>query len=138
MPLVSLDLRSWSGSDLRPLAGLVATDAPKRKTELVPLLAKAMTNSVRVRHLYGQRVRASTPRGLCWRKIAVGRWRRVSSRNVNCIAHHSSGRPARWSRREDANPSVAEVTFSNYHDVLFNNGGTILPLVNSLASTSVL
>jgi alpha-glucoside transport system permease protein len=27
------------------------------------------------------------------------------------------------------------VTLSNYHDVLFNNGGTVLPLVNSLAIT---
>ncbi len=38
--------------DLRPLAGLVSTDPPKRKSELAPLLAKVMTNAARVRDLY--------------------------------------------------------------------------------------
>jgi len=37
--------------DLRPLAGLVAADPPKRKTELVPLLAEVMADPVRVRDL---------------------------------------------------------------------------------------
>lgn len=38
--------------DLRPLAGLVSTDPPKRKSELAPLLAKVMTDPGRVRDLY--------------------------------------------------------------------------------------
>ncbi|MBA4066394.1 MAG: hypothetical protein C0501_22305 [Isosphaera sp.] len=38
--------------DLRPLAGLVAADPPKRKSELAPLLAKVMTDPARVRDLY--------------------------------------------------------------------------------------
>ena len=38
--------------DLRPLAGLVATDPPKRKSELAPLLAKVMTDPKRGRDLY--------------------------------------------------------------------------------------
>jgi hypothetical protein len=38
--------------DLRPLAGLVATEIPKRKTELVPLLTGVMTDPRRVRTLY--------------------------------------------------------------------------------------
>ncbi len=38
--------------DLRPLAGLVSTDPPKRKSELAPLFAKVMTNAARVRDLY--------------------------------------------------------------------------------------
>jgi len=38
--------------DLQPLAVLVADDAPKRKTELVPFLVKIMTTPVRVRELY--------------------------------------------------------------------------------------
>ena len=40
--------------DLRPLAGLVAADPPKRKTELVPLLAGVMADAGRVRDLYGR------------------------------------------------------------------------------------
>ena len=37
---------------LRPLARLVSTDSPKRKSELAPFLAKVMTNPKRVRDLY--------------------------------------------------------------------------------------
>ncbi|WP_439630193.1 hypothetical protein [Gemmata sp.] len=40
--------------DLRPLAGLLAADPPKRKTELVPLLAGVMADPGRVRDLYGR------------------------------------------------------------------------------------
>jgi len=40
--------------DLRPLAGLVADDPPKRKPELVLLLAAALTDPARVRDLYGR------------------------------------------------------------------------------------
>lgn len=40
--------------DLRPLAELVATDPPKRKTELVPLLAKVMTDPLRIQELYNR------------------------------------------------------------------------------------
>ena len=40
--------------DLRPLAGLVAADPPKRKTELVPLVAGVMAHAGRVRDLYGR------------------------------------------------------------------------------------
>jgi hypothetical protein len=38
--------------DLRPLAGLVAADPPKKKADLVPLLARVMTDATRVRELY--------------------------------------------------------------------------------------
>lgn len=38
--------------DLRPLAGLVLPDPPKKKGELVPRLAAAMTDPARVRALY--------------------------------------------------------------------------------------
>lgn len=38
--------------DLRPLAGLIATDPPKKKSDLVPLLARAMTKPERIRKLY--------------------------------------------------------------------------------------
>ena len=40
--------------DLRPLAGLVSADPPKRKTELVPLVAGVMADAGRVRDLYGR------------------------------------------------------------------------------------
>jgi len=49
--------------DLRPLAGLVAADPPKRKTELVPLLAGVMADVGRVRDLYG-RLDASSQRAV--------------------------------------------------------------------------
>lgn len=45
--------------DLRPLAGLVAADPPKRKTELAPLLAGVMADAGRVRDLFGQLDRLS-------------------------------------------------------------------------------
>ena len=38
--------------DLRPLAALVEPDPPKKKTDLVPLLARVMTDPARVRALY--------------------------------------------------------------------------------------
>src|SRR5581483_4544036 len=38
--------------DLRPLAGLVAADPPKKKGDLVPLLTRVMTDAARVRELY--------------------------------------------------------------------------------------
>jgi hypothetical protein len=38
--------------DLRPLAGLVAADPPTKKSDIVPLLARVMTNSARIRELY--------------------------------------------------------------------------------------
>lgn len=38
--------------DLRPLSGLVVADPPKRKSELVPLLAGVMTDPARVRDIY--------------------------------------------------------------------------------------
>jgi hypothetical protein len=38
--------------DLRPLARLITDDPPKKKTELVPFLTRAMTDSDRVRALY--------------------------------------------------------------------------------------
>jgi hypothetical protein len=40
--------------DLRPLAGLVSTDPPKRKTELLTLVAGVMAHAGRVRDLYGR------------------------------------------------------------------------------------
>lgn len=40
--------------DLRPLAELVTTSPPKRKSELAPLLAAVMTNAARVRDLYAK------------------------------------------------------------------------------------
>ena len=45
--------------DLRPLAALVAADVPKRKTELVPLLADAITDPARVRARYARLEAAS-------------------------------------------------------------------------------
>jgi hypothetical protein len=38
--------------DLRPLATLLGGEVPKRKTELVPLLVRAMTNAKRVREFF--------------------------------------------------------------------------------------
>jgi hypothetical protein len=40
--------------DLRPLAGLVSADPPKRKTEVAPLLAGVMADASRVRELYSR------------------------------------------------------------------------------------
>ena len=58
--------------DLRPLAGLVAADPPTKKSDLVPLLARVMTDAARVRDLYDRldavsrnavRVAAADPAG---------------------------------------------------------------------------